>query len=822
MPLGFYHVTLGETLIATGDASGARAAFEAALAARPDLPAALVGLAKLDAAAGDASAAIARLDTAIAAIPLPDSLARRADLLAIRGGAGDARRAEADRSTVEAIAQLAGEAGSVYDRGLSLYLSDHALEPARAVALARDELVVRRDVYGYDALAWALFNAGDPVAADAPMASALAVGTRDARLWVHAGPDRAGQRAGRRGRGLPPARAGARSGPRSGRARARDRRPGGAPMRGPIRAALRGTVLAAALVPIVAGVALAHPLGNFTINHYAGIRVEPERVLLDVVIDEAEIPTFQASQAFDLDGDGALSAAETTAARQSGCVGVGRDLRLAVDGSSPRLLLVEAGLTFPAGNGGLSTMRLACTFEAPLATPVGAGAAITFEDPSRRPASAGARSRVVGSGVVVEAPGIPTTSVSGRLTAYPGGLAAAPSVRSVSFTASPAARRSRSWTCRTPIRSARSTWPRAPRPPRAPTGRHRWSRRRPPSLPRPLPSPASAASTSTSAAVPGGEGSIPDALRSAPATPLIALVALLTAAALGAGHALTPGHGKTLMAAYLVGTRGTPRHAVGLGLAVSVSHTLGILGLAAVVLAAESTLPPDLVVRIAPLVAAVSIVVIGGWMLLTEVRRGLAARRAHGHAAGHGHDHDHGHDHGHEHGPADAHERGHGSEHAHDAGHEHGTVPAPDDGLEHSPRRRPPSPRPGGRLHDQLAQPVRPRARGRPRPVGQRAAHPAGHDRRRPPRVGRDPGRGLRPRDGRGHDRRRAGVRPRTRRCSSGRPRGSARRGPSRLVPLGPPPSCWRSASSSRRRRSRSSASGDAAVTRTKPLGSST
>ena len=61
---------------------------------------------------------------------------------------------------------------------------------------------------------------------------------------------------------------------------------------------------------------------------------------------------------------------------------------------------------------------------------------------------------------------------------------------------------------------------------------------------------------------------------------------------LGAGHALTPGHGKTLMAAYLVGTRGTPRHAVGLGMAVSVSHTLGILGLAAVVLAAESTLPP--------------------------------------------------------------------------------------------------------------------------------------------------------------------------------------------------------------------------------------
>ena len=535
-------------------------------------------------------------------------------------------------------------------------------------------------------------------------------------------------------------------------------------MRGPLRAALRGTVLAAALVPILAGVALAHPLGNFTINHYAGIRVEPERVLLDVVIDEAEIPTFQASQAFDLDGDGALSAAETTAARRSGCVGVGRDLRLAVGGSSPRLLLVEAGLTFPAGNGGLSTMRLACTFEAPLPTPVGAGAAITFEDAFEASRIGWREIAVVGSGVVVEAPGIPTTSVSGRLTAYPGGLAAAPSVRSVSFTASAGG-------AALPVLDVPDADPIGPvdvatGAATAASANGEAPEVAPPAAVAPTPAPiaVSAASTSTSAAVPGGEGSIPDALRSAPATPLIALVALLTAAALGAGHALTPGHGKTLMAAYLVGTRGTPRHAVGLGLAVSVSHTLGILGLAAVVLAAESTLPPDLVVRIAPLVAAVSIVVIGGWMLLTEVRRGLAARRAHGHAAGHVHDHAHDHDHG----PTGAHEHGHGSEHAHDAGHEHGTVPPPDDGLEHSHGGVRHRHVPAAGLHDQLAQPVRPRARRRPGPVGQRAAHPAGHDRRRPPRVGRDPGRGLRPRDGRGHDRRRAGVRPRTRTARAG------------------------------------------------------
>jgi ABC-type nickel/cobalt efflux system permease component RcnA len=463
-------------------------------------------------------------------------------------------------------------------------------------------------------------------------------------------------------------------------------------MKAPVRAALRGAVLATVLVPVAAGVALAHPLGNFTINHYAGIRVEPERVLLDVVIDEAEIPTFQASQAFDLDGDGALSAAETTAARQSGCLAVGRDLRLAVGGSAARLLLVEAGLAFPPGNGGLSTMRLACTFEAPLSTPVGAGTAVDFEDRFEASRIGWREITIAGSGVTVEAPGVPQTSVSGRLTAYPGGLAAAPSVRSVSFNASLGG-------ATLAVLDVADAGPVGPIDVATGAARAAGSSGRADTVtPGPAggaPGAAATASAATSVAVPGGEASIPDALRSAPATPLIALVALLTAAALGAGHALTPGHGKTLMAAYLVGTRGTPRHAVGLGLAVSVSHTLGILGLAAVVLAAESTLPPDLVVRVAPLVAAVSIVVIGGWMLMTEVRRGLAARRAHAPAGGHDHDHGHVHGHGHasDHGPDHQHhhEHGHDGGHAHEPGHAHdashhdpGLASPADDGLEHS------------------------------------------------------------------------------------------------------------------------------------------
>ena len=84
------------------------------------------------------------------------------------------------------------------------------------------------------------------------------------------------------------------------------------------------------------------------------------------------------------------------------------------------------------------------------------------------------------------------------------------------------------------------------------------------------------------------------------------------------------------MAAYLVGTRGTPVHAAGLGLSVALSHTLGILVLAALVVGAQGILPPDVVVRTAPVVAAISIVAIGGWMLFGEARRRRLARPAHG------------------------------------------------------------------------------------------------------------------------------------------------------------------------------------------------
>ena len=185
--LAWYQFQLGEVSTATGDAAAGRLAYAAALDTDPSSHLAHWGLARIAAAGGDVDAAIVHLDAAIGRVPLPEYHARRADLYEIRDGPGDARRAADDRATVLAIAQLGGVAASVRDRQLSLYLSTHGLQPERALRLAEAEIAVRRDAYGYDALAWALLANGRPMEAQVAMDTALATAVKDARMLFHAG-----------------------------------------------------------------------------------------------------------------------------------------------------------------------------------------------------------------------------------------------------------------------------------------------------------------------------------------------------------------------------------------------------------------------------------------------------------------------------------------------------------------------------------------------------------------------------------------------------------------------------------------------------------
>jgi hypothetical protein len=110
--------------------------------------------------------------------------------------------------------------------------------------------------------------------------------------------------------------------------------------RSPGRARLRlvaaASSLAIALVLVLPAIAFAHPLGNFTINHFAALRVGRDRVDLDVVIDRAEIPAFQERQRLDTNGDGTLEPSETAGRPATECAALSGDLELTVSGSTRR------------------------------------------------------------------------------------------------------------------------------------------------------------------------------------------------------------------------------------------------------------------------------------------------------------------------------------------------------------------------------------------------------------------------------------------------------------------------------------------------------
>jgi nickel/cobalt exporter len=124
-------------------------------------------------------------------------------------------------------------------------------------------------------------------------------------------------------------------------------------------------------------------------------------------------------------------------------------------------------------------------------------------------------------------------------------------------------------------------------------------------------------------------------------SPLVILAALVAALFWGAAHALSPGHGKTIVAAYLIGKRGTVRDAAALGAIVTVTHTIGVFALGFATLLLSQWIVPDTLYPWLNLVAGVSVVLIGVTVLRARSRDWLHARA---HAHGHHHHHDHVHE----------------------------------------------------------------------------------------------------------------------------------------------------------------------------------
>ena len=380
---------------------------------------------------------------------------------------------------------------------------------------------------------------------------------------------------------------------------------------------LTAVLAAAAWAVLMPALALAHPLGNFTINHYAGLVVGPSSVSLDIVIDMAEIPTLDAITEIDADGDGRAGTNELATARETRCRELMPGLGLTIDGRPQPMKLVAAGLQLQPGAADLDTLRLVCELVADTGA-IADGSAVTFNDGSY-PDRLGWREIVVrGDRMTVEGDR-GASDATDRLTSYPTDLIAQPlDERSLSVAVR---------TGGTPLATE--------------------------AVGDATPLGGGAIGADTGGAVPNG-AELPFGIGFDDLSPAVIVLGLVLAVIAGAGHALTPGHGKTIMAAYLVGTRGRPRDALILGGAVTLSHTAGVLILALVVLLAGGLLPPERLYPILSAVSGLTVVVIGVTLLARCARDTWSGSRM-------GHDdhdrlhrdgvaHKHG-EHGHDHAP---------------------------------------------------------------------------------------------------------------------------------------------------------------------------
>jgi nickel/cobalt exporter len=374
-----------------------------------------------------------------------------------------------------------------------------------------------------------------------------------------------------------------------------------------VRAATTRVLLAAAIALLaLAAPAAAHPLGNFSVNHLTVVRASSDRVEVRYVLDQAEIPTFR---------ERGLPPARVLERKRAE---VARGVTLTVGGRPVALTLGPGGrLSFPRGAGGLHTTRV----ELLLSARVAPRGAVVVRD-ATFPGRVGWRAVLAepGRGTAVRSD-VTSADPTRRLRVYPTALLASPANRTVAhLQVSPG--------------SGTVTAPRGD---------------------------GGAGTTTTDRGAGDRFGSV---FERAAAGQGVLLLLLLAAFGWGAVHALSPGHGKAMVAAYLVGTRGTARHAVALGLTVTVTHTIGVFALGAVALALSAYVLPEDLYPWLNLVSGLLVLGVGASVVRARVRRARTPADHHGHDHVHEHDYAHGHDHQHEH-------HDHGHRHGHDHGHGH-------------------------------------------------------------------------------------------------------------------------------------------------------
>lgn len=402
---------------------------------------------------------------------------------------------------------------------------------------------------------------------------------------------------------------------------------------------------------------LAHPMGNFSISHYAGIRVDQDAVEVQYLIDMAEIPTFQEIQENGIVPQADHPGLREYLARKAEALKEG--VLLEFNGRPLALEAEPKELIFPPGAGGLPTMKLWVIYRAKLDGPVASGMRYLRYLDGNFPDRAGWKEIVAkeGDGVVFVSSSAPDKDRSLQLSNYatdllnspPQDLEARLAFALVVPSREAATQEATAGPNSIETPSFATAAPKTPRSTRTIlTTQARETGGAPAvTLPSPKVGRQTGAQPSTALEPIRLQANKQTTPRSA-FTELVAtkrlgfgiiMLTLAVALGLGALHALEPGHGKTVIAAYLVGSRGTARHALLLGLIVTVSHTAGVFLLGAVTLYASRYIVPE---QLYPWLGVISGLIIAGlgFSLFLQRRRGSPKfhfhRHSHRHAEKHG------------------------------------------------------------------------------------------------------------------------------------------------------------------------------------------
>ena len=394
--------------------------------------------------------------------------------------------------------------------------------------------------------------------------------------------------------------------------------------------------------------AMAHPMGNFSVNHYSEITLENDGIRVRYLIDLAEIPAYQELQRANISTPAIdpNSIAVTNYVAQRGAE-LGHGLTLNVDGQLVTLRLLSSGVIFPPGAGGLPTMKMGFVYEA--AYPSGMDrqhATLRYADDNYAGHTGWKEIVASTSAGSLLRSSVPATDRSGELSNYPTDLLTSPPQ---DLEASVVASLPIS-----PAQAADTQAMRLSRPAAAPgtvaksAGGHRDRRaasaiEKAPTHPLSAPVEPSelASEPATSMQVHVNRQLTPrsrftELIQEQHLSAWFLFTAAIIAIGLGGLHALEPGHGKTIVAAYLVGSKGTARHAFLLGIIVTVAHTAGVFALGAITLYASRYIVPE---QLYPWLGALSGITIAGLGCYMLMRRLSGTATDHSHALGEKHGH---------------------------------------------------------------------------------------------------------------------------------------------------------------------------------------